>query len=147
MGGMVLLNGQKHDQSYLSMIPKTNKNFKVLLGPITSTITTVKFLVCIFFQIQQWPCHNNIVTDKGLNLFEDCTPECVYLCPHEEECTSFSWGHSKMYTPGTIANSQTDRTPAKMNKNGDAAKVTILVELGILYRNASFASYLMLMLF
>ena len=52
-----------------------------------------------------------------------------------------------MYTPGTIANLQTDRTPAKMNKNGDAAKVTILVELGILYRNASFTSYLMLMLF
>ena len=28
---------------------ETNKNFKVLLGQITSTINTVKFLVCVFF--------------------------------------------------------------------------------------------------
>ena len=30
----------------------------------------------------------------------------------------FSWGHSKTYTPGTIANSETDRMPIKINKNG-----------------------------
>ena len=41
----------------------------------------------------------------------------------EEECTFSSWGHSKMYTPGTIANSQTDRVPIKINKNGAVAKV------------------------
>ena len=42
-------------------------------------------------------------------------------------------GHSKMYTPSTIANSETDRMPTKINKNGAVAKVRILVELGILY--------------
>ena len=33
-----------------------------------------------------------------------------------------------MYTPGTIANLQTDRTPTKINKNGAVAKVRILVD-------------------
>ena len=32
-------------------------------------------------------------------------------------------GHSKMYTPGTIANSQTQRMPTKTNQNGAAFKV------------------------
>ena len=72
------------------------------------------------------------MTDKGLNLFNDCAAECVYLCPQEEECTSSSRGHSKIYTPGTIANSQTDRAPTEINKKGAVAKVKILVELGIL---------------
>ena len=36
---------------------------------------------------------------------------------------SSSWGHSKMYTPGTIANSQTERVPTKINKNGAVVKV------------------------
>ena len=72
------------------------------------------------------------MTDKGLNLFDDCAAECVHLCPQEEQRTSSSWGHNKMYTPGTMANSQTDRTPTKINKNGAVAKVRLLVELGIL---------------
>ena len=76
-------------------------------------------------------CHNNIVTGKGLNLFGDCAAGCVHLCPQEGECTSSSWGHSKMYTPGTVANSQTDRRPTEINKNCAVAKVRILVELGI----------------
>ena len=84
-----------------------------------------------FFPIQQWPCDNNIVTDKGLNLFDDCVAEWVYLCPQEEECTSSSWGHSKMYTPGTIENWKTDRASIKINKNGAVVKVRILVELGM----------------
>ena len=67
---------------------------------------TVKFLV-VFFSVQQWPCHNNILADKGLNLFDECAADFVLLCPQEKECTSSSWGDSKMYTPGTIANSQT----------------------------------------
>ena len=37
-----------------------------------------------------------------------------------------------MYTPGTMVNSQADRTPTKINKNGAVAKVRLLVELGIL---------------
>ena len=48
------------------------------------------------------------MADKGLNFFDKCAAECVHLCPQEEECT-FSWVNSKMYTPGTLANSQTDR--------------------------------------
>ena len=86
----------------------------------------------MFFPIQQWPCPDNIVADKGLYLFEECDAECVYLCPHEKEYASSSRGDSKMYTPGTIANSQTQRTPTKTNKNGAVAKLNILVELGML---------------
>ena len=52
--------------------------------------------------------------------------------PSEEECTSSSWGHIKIYTPGTIKNSQTDRAPTEINKNGAVVKVRILVGLGIL---------------
>ena len=47
------------------------------------------------------------MADKDLNLLDECAAECVYLCPQEEKCTSFSWGDSEMYTAGTIANSQT----------------------------------------
>ena len=32
-------------------------------------------------------------------------------------------GHSKMYTPGTITNSQTQKLPTKIKKNGAVAKV------------------------
>ena len=71
---------------------------------------------------------------KGLNIFDECAADCVHLCPQEKECTSSFWGDSKMYTPGTITNSQTDRMPTKINENGAVAvaKVRILVELGIL---------------
>ena len=63
------------------------------------------------------------MTDKGLNLFDDCAAECVYLCPQEEQCNSFSWGHSKF----------TDRQArTQINKNGAAVNVIILVELRIL---------------
>ena len=72
------------------------------------------------------------MTDKGLNLFDDCASENVHLCPQEKECTSSSWGHREMSTPGTIANSQTNGTPTKINRNGVIAKVTTSVELGML---------------
>ena len=86
----------------------------------------------MFFPIQQWPCHNNIVTDKGLSFFDDSAAECVYLCPQEEECTSSSWGYSKIYTPGTIADLQADRALTKINKKRAVVGLRILVELGIL---------------
>ena len=70
--------------------------------------------------------------DKGLNLFVDCAAKWVYLYPQEEECTSSSWEYCKTYTPGIIGNSQADRIPTKLNKNGAAVKVRILVEIGIL---------------
>ena len=44
----------------------------------------------------------------------------------------FFLGHSKIYTSGTIANSQTDRAPTEITKNGAVVKVRISVELGIL---------------
>ena len=47
----------------------------------------------------------------------------VQLNVLEEECTFSPWGHSKMYTPGTIANSQTEGVPTKTSKNGAVAKV------------------------
>ena len=72
------------------------------------------------------------MTDKGLNLFDDCAAECVYLCPQKEECTSSSWGDCKVYNPGTIANSHKYRAATKINKNGAVVKVRILAELGIL---------------
>ena len=86
----------------------------------------------VYFPIQQRPCHNNIETGKGLNLFDDCAAECVYLCSQEEEFTSPFWGHSKIYTLCTMANSQTDRAPSEIDKNGAAVKVRILLKLGIL---------------
>ena len=86
----------------------------------------------VYFPIQQRPCHNNIETGEGLNLFDDCAAECVYLCSQEEECTSPFWGHSKIDTLCTMANSQTDRAPSEINKNGAVVKLSILVELGIL---------------
>ena len=47
----------------------------------------------------------------------------VQLNVSEEECIFSSCGTSKIYTPGTIANSQTQRVPTKINKNGAVAKV------------------------
>ena len=72
------------------------------------------------------------MTDKDLNLFDDYAAEYVHLRPQEENCTSSFWGHSKMYSPDIIENSQTDRTPTKINKNGAVSKVRILVEIEIL---------------
>ena len=70
----------------------------------------------------------------GLNLFDEFAAEFVDLCPQEEECTSSSCGDSKMYTPGNIGNSQTDRgRQLKYTKMLlYVAKVRILVERGIL---------------
>ena len=74
------------------------------------------------------------MTDKGLNVFDDCAAECdIYLCPQEEECTPSSRGYSKIYTPGTIANLHRGRVLTKINKNGAAARSRILLELGTLY--------------
>ena len=57
---------------------------------------------CLFYVL---PRHTNIVTDKGFNLFDICAGNWVHMSPQEEECTSFSWGDSKMYTSGKMANS------------------------------------------
>ena len=46
--------------------------------------------------------------------------------------TSSARGYSKIYTPGTIVTLQTDRVLTKINTNGAAVRLRILVELGIL---------------
>ena len=63
----------------------------LLLYHFISTMNSLCFfVVCVFFPIQQWPCHNNIVTDGGLNLFDDCAAECV-----GRRVFLSSWRHSK----------------------------------------------------
>ena len=58
------------------------------------------------------------MSDKDLNLFDDCAAERVYIYPQKEECTSSSWGHCKMYTPGTITfRLKTQISFAKLNEN------------------------------
>ena len=56
--------------------------------------------------------------------------KCAHLSPQEKEVRSPSCGNSKMYTSGTIANSQ--KMPTEINKNDVIAKVKILVENVIL---------------
>ena len=53
------------------------------------------------------------MADKGFNRFDKCAARCVHLFPQEEECCS-SWGDSKMYTSGSITNSQ--RMLTEINK-------------------------------
>ena len=71
------------------------------------------------------------MTEKGLNLFNDCAAECVYLRPCGLRVYLLLLGHSKIYTPCTIENSQIDRAPTEINKIGAVVKVRISVELGI----------------
>ena len=66
------------------------------------------------------------MTDQGCNLFDECSARCVYLSPQEEECTSSSWGDSKMFRSGSIANSK--RMLTEINNSGTMAKIKIWVE-------------------
>ena len=66
------------------------------------------------------------MTDKGFNLFDGCVARCVYLFPHEKLGTSSSWGDSKMYTSGSIANSQKMLT--EINDSDAIVKKRIWVE-------------------
>ena len=51
--------------------------------------------------------HTNM-TGKAFKLFDECAARGVHLSPQEEERTSSSWRDSKLYTFGSIANSQED---------------------------------------
>ena len=66
------------------------------------------------------------MTGKSYNFFDEYSARYAYLPLHEDECTSSSWGNSKMQTSGTIGNSQ--GMPTEINKNGAVVKVKILVE-------------------
>ena len=63
------------------------------------------------------------MTDKGFILFDEYTARCVHMFPQGEECTSLFWGDSKMYTSGSIANSQ--RILTEINKSGVITKIKI----------------------
>ena len=67
------------------------------------------------------------MTDKGLNLSDDCAAQCLYIL-----ALPSYWGYSKIYTPDTIANWQKNRALAKINKTGAVVRLRILVELWIL---------------
>ena len=96
-----------------------NYQKSTLGGPMT------KQFVCspVFYVLVR---HANIITDKGFNLLDECAPRCVDLFPQEEECTSISWGDSKMHTSGRIANSQ--KMLIEINKSGAIDKIKIWVE-------------------
>ena len=66
------------------------------------------------------------MTDKGFNLFDECTAICVHLSPQEQECTSSLWEDSKMYTAGSLANSQ--RMLSQINEFAAITKIRIWVE-------------------
>ena len=66
-----------------------------------------------------------MISDKGLNFFDECAAEYLHLCCQEEQCTFSLRGENKMHTPGTIAKLQ--RMKTKMNKNGAISEVRILV--------------------
>ena len=66
------------------------------------------------------------MTDKRVNLFDECIARCVHLFPEEEECTSSSRGESKMYTSGSVENSQ--RMLTEINESGVITKISISVE-------------------
>ena len=58
--------------------------------------------------------------DKGFNRFGEYATRRLPLFPQEEECTSSSWGDSKMYTSSSIANSQ--RMLTEINGSGAIAR-------------------------
>ena len=75
---------------------------------------------CFFYVL---PRHTNVIIDKGYIFFNECAARCVHLFPQEEQCTYSSWGDSKMYTSGSIANSQ--RMLIEINGSGAIAKIKI----------------------
>ena len=91
---------------------------------LSKTIDEAICLAALLFYVL--PRHTNIMTDKVFKLFDECAARCVHLFPQEEECTSSSWGDSKMYTSSSIANSQ--RMQTEINKSGTIAKKRIWVD-------------------
>ena len=66
------------------------------------------------------------MTEKRVNLFDECSARWVHLFHQKKECTSSSRGGSKMYTSGSIANSQ--RMLTEINKSDTIAKIEVCVE-------------------
>ena len=64
-------------------IHSNQKQIKISNRLIINTITTLLNSLFVFFPIQQQPWHSNMMSDKGLNLFDECAAECVHLCLQE----------------------------------------------------------------
>ena len=66
------------------------------------------------------------MTDKRFNLFDGCAAKRVHGFLQEKECTSSSWEDTKMYTTGSIENSQKMLT--EINDRDPIAKIRTWVE-------------------
>ena len=60
------------------------------------------------------------MTGNVFNVFDEYVSRCVHISHQEEEYTSSFWADSKMYTFGSIANSQ--RMPTDINESSTIAK-------------------------
>ena len=90
----------------------------MLLGLIVSTITQLNTLF-VFFPIQRYIWHSDIMVDKGLNLFDECAAECMlwtvkctHLAPwqiHKGRQKKWCYCQSKNFsgTSDTISNLKT----------------------------------------
>ena len=81
-------------------------------------IRLINFLLFLFFYVL--PRHANIMMGKGSNIFDEWAARCLHLFQQEEECTSSSWGDSKMHTSSRIANwyrMQTEIKESDQNKD------------------------------
>ena len=67
------------------------------------------------------------MTHKVFDLFDECAARCVDLFLKKEEYISSFWGDSKMYTSGSMTNSQTMLT--EINESGALAKIRIWMEI------------------
>ena len=64
------------------------------------------------------------MTDKGFNLFDECTARCVHLpVPSGRTVHLFFLREIKMYTSGSIANSK--RMLTEINKSGVIVEIKI----------------------
>ena len=70
--------------------------------------------------------HTKKMADKVFNRFDECTGRCIHLFPQEEECSSCSWGDSKIYISGSIGKSQ--RMLTEINESVVITKISIWVE-------------------
>ena len=112
----VLYYWSSHCRSLRKLLMKwtqfiNNYQKSILGGP---TIKQFVLQACFFYVL---PRHTNIMTDKARNFFDKCASRCVLPS---------SWGDTKMYTSGSIANSQ--RMLDVVNESDAIAKIRIWVE-------------------
>ena len=100
-----------------------------------------------FFPIEQWPWHNNIVIDRGLNLFEDCAAGCVgkksvpYFPGGTVKCTPLAPYQIHRQT-GRQLKSKKKGCYQSNNFSGTRDTITYLKTCRVIYNNSSFTSYL-----